>query len=68
MANTVLSEIEGTRLNRAKRKPTDDMSSYEYLLQGKYHKRRGTKEDANIAVDMFTKAIESASNNGRAYA
>ena len=68
MANTVLSEIEVTSLNRAKRKPTDDMSSYEYLLQGKYHKRRGTKEDANIAVDMFTKAIESDSNNGRAYA
>ena len=68
MANTVLSEIEVTSLNRAKRKPTNDMSSYEYLLQGKYHKRRYTKEDANIAVDMFTKAIESDANNGRAYA
>ena len=68
MANTVLNEIEVTSLKRSKRKPTEDMSSYEYLLQGKFHKRRNTKEDANIAVEMFTKAIESDGNNGRAYA
>ena len=68
MANTVLSEIEVTSLQRAKRKPTDKMTSYEYLLQGKFHKRKLTKEDANIAVDMFTNAIESDPSNGRAYA
>ncbi len=68
MANTVLSEIEITSLNRAKRKPTNKMTSYEYLLQGKFHKRKLTKEDANIAVDMFTNSIKSDPNNGRAYA
>jgi TolB-like protein/class 3 adenylate cyclase len=68
MANTVLNEIEVTSLSRAKRKPTNKMTSYEYLLQGKFHKRKLTKEDANIAVDMFTNAIESDPNNGRAYA
>jgi adenylate cyclase len=68
MANTVLSEIEVTSLKRAKRKPTNKMTSYEYLLQGKFHKRKLTKDDANIAVDMFTNAIESDPSNGRAYA
>ncbi len=68
MANTVLSEIEVTSLKRAKRKPTNKMTSYEYLLQGKFHKRKLTKDDANIAVDMFTSAIASDPSNGRAYA
>ena len=68
MANTVLSEIEVTSLKRAKRKPTNKMTSYEYLLQGKFHKRKLTKVDANIAVDMFNNAIESDPSNGRAYA
>ena len=68
MAHTVLSEIEVTSLKRAKRKPTNKMTSYEYLLQGKFHKRKLTKDDANIAVDMFTNAIESDPSNGRAYA
>ena len=56
------------QLKRAKRKPTNKMTSYEYLLQGKFHKRKLTKDDANIAVDMFTNAIESDPSNGRAYA
>ena len=68
MAHTVLSEIEVTSLKRAKRKPTNKMTSYEYLLQGKFHKRKLTKDDANIAVEMFTNAIESDPSNGRAYA
>ncbi len=68
MANTVLSEIDVTSLKRAKRKPTNKMTSYEYLLQGKFHKRKLTKVDANIAVDMFNNAIESDPSNGRAYA
>ncbi len=65
---TVLSEIEVSSLQRAKRKPTQKMTSYEYLLQGKFHKRKLTRNDANIAVEMFTKAIESDPTNGRAYA
>ncbi len=67
MSKTILNEIEVTSLKRAKRKPTENMTSYEYLLRGKHHKRMKTKEDANIAVDMFSKAIEIDPSNGRAY-
>ena len=68
VSSAVLGEIEITSLKRAKRKPTEDITSYEYFLQGVYHKRKNTKEDVNKAVEMFTKAIENDENNGRAYA
>lgn len=68
MAKTILNEIEVTSLKRAKRKPTENMNSYEYLLRGRHHKRLKTKEDANEAVKMFNRAIELDPENGRAYA
>ena len=68
ITGTVLSEIEVSSLQRAKRKPTEKMTSYEFLLQGKFHKRKLTKDDANIAIAMFSNAIESDPSNGRAYA
>ena len=68
MAKTILNEIEVTSLKRAKRKPTENMNSYEYLLRGRHHKRMKTKEDANEAVNMFNRAIELDPENGRAYA
>ena len=68
ISDSVLNEIEVTSLNRAKRKPTEDLNSYEFLLRGKFHKKKKNKEDQNIAVEMFTKAIEYDPENGRAYA
>ena len=68
ISDSVLNEIEVTSLNRAKRKPTEDLNSYEFLLRGKFHKQKKNKEDQNIAVEMFTKAIEYDPENGRAYA
>ena len=67
MAKTILTEIEVTSLKRAKRKPTENMTSYEYLLRGRHHKRLKNKEDANQAVNMFNRAIELDPSNGRAY-
>ncbi len=68
ISESVLSEIEVSSLERSKRKPTKNMSSYEYLLQGKYHKQRKTKDDAIIAIEYFNRSIEIDPNNGRAYA
>ena len=68
ISESVLNEIEVTSLNRAKRKPTEDLNSYEFLLKGRFHKQKHSKEDKNIAVEMFTKAIECDPENGRAYA
>ena len=68
ISESVLSEIEVSSLERSKRKPTENMSSYEYLLQGKYHKQRKTKDDAIMAIEYFNRSIEIDPNNGRAYA
>ena len=40
ISDSVLNEIEVTSLNRAKRKPTEDLNSYEFLLRGKFHKKK----------------------------
>ena len=44
ISESVLNEIEVTSLNRAKRKPTEDLNSYEFLLKGKFHKKRKVRK------------------------
>ena len=64
----ILGEIELVSLQRAKRKPTENMSSYEYLLRGKemHHKYEAS---ANAeALNFFDLAIESDNENAQAYA
>jgi adenylate cyclase len=64
----LLGEIEISSLQRSKRKPTENISSYEYLLRGKEKHHQFTKE-ANIeALECFDKAIEADPNNAQAYA
>ena len=64
----LLGEIEISSLQRSKRKPTENISSYEYLLRGKENHHKFTKE-ANIeALVNFDKAIKADANNAQAYA
>ena len=64
----VLGEIELVSLQRAKRKPTENMSSYEYLLKGKEMHHQFSKDANAEALKMFDQAIESDPNNAQAYA
>ena len=65
---SLLGEIEISSLQRAKRKATENISSYEFLLRGKEMHHRFTKE-ANIrALKFFDKAIEADPSNAQAYA
>jgi len=68
VTQAILGEIELASLNRAKRKPTQNMSSYEFLLRGK-EGHHAIDKDANAhALEMFDKAIEADSANAQAYA
>lgn len=68
VTQAILGEIELASLNRAKRKPTENMSSYEFLLKGKEgHHAIDAEANAN-ALKMFDKAIEADPNNSQAYA
>jgi adenylate cyclase len=62
----ILGEIELASLSRAKRKPTENMSSYEFLLKGKEGHHTLTAEANANALKMFDAAIEADPENAQA--
>jgi adenylate cyclase len=65
---TLLGEIELSSLQRANRKPTENLTSYEYLLKGKVMHHKIKKEALLESIEFFDKAIKADPNNGQAYA
>ncbi len=65
---TLLGEIELSSLERANRKPTETLSSYELLLKGKALHHKVEKESLLNALSTFDDAIKADKNNGQAYA
>jgi tetratricopeptide (TPR) repeat protein len=68
VAMSLLGEIEIMSLQRAKRKATENITSYELLLRGKEMHHRFTAEGNKQALEFFDKAIEADSNNAQAHA
>ncbi len=64
----LLGEIQITSLQRSKRKPTENFSSYELLLRGKEQHHKYTKDANQLAIEFFDKAIESDEGNAQAHA
>ena len=64
----LVGEIEFSTLDRAERKPTQNLSSYEYLLKGKVLHHKYKKDTHPIALRYFNKSIELDPENGAAYA
>tara|TARA_B100000676_G_C18052737_1_gene832253 strand:- start:389 stop:2134 length:1746 start_codon:yes stop_codon:yes gene_type:complete len=65
---SLVGEIELKTLDRAERKPTQNLSSYENLLKGRVLHHKYSKEYHPKALEYFNKAIEQDPNNGAAYA
>ena len=65
---TLFGEIELSSLQRANRKPTDTLSSYELLLKGKALHHKVQKDALLNALDTFDSAIKADEKNGQAYA
>ncbi|MDB9997353.1 hypothetical protein OAE05_03290 [Gammaproteobacteria bacterium] len=59
----VVGEIEITSLKRAHRKPTENMTSYEYTLKGRALNQKFQKEANDEALIMLDAAIEADSLN-----
>lgn len=55
-------------LDRVKRKRPENMAAYDYVLRGKMHHHRGTKEDNAAALRLLDKAIELDPEFAEAYA
>jgi adenylate cyclase len=64
----LVGKLEMAGLERAKRKPTDNLNSYEYLLRGRDFHHKFSKEGVLSAIEMLDKSIEADPNNAQAYA
>ncbi len=60
--------LESADLNRIKRKRPADMAVYDYVLRGKMHHHRATREDNAEALRLLDKAIELDPEFAEAYA
>lgn len=50
------SRIEAADLNRIQTQPTENLAAYEFLLKGKFHHHRSTREDNVVALEMLERA------------
>ena len=64
----LVGKLETADLERAKRKPTENLTSYEYLLRGRDFHHKFSKEGVLSALEMLDKSIEADPNNAQAYA
>jgi adenylate cyclase len=62
------ARLEAADLERARHKPPETMAAYDYLLRGKNHHHRGTKEDNAEALRLLAKAVELDPSYGQAFA
>ncbi len=63
----IVGEIEITSLKRAHRKPTENMTSYEYTLKGRALNQKFDKEANAEAIKMLDLAIEADDTNALPY-
>ncbi len=64
----LLGKLETASLERAKRKPTESLTSYEYLLRGRDFHHKFSKDGVLSALEMLDKSIEADPENAQAYA
>ncbi len=64
----LVGKLETASLERAKRKPTDSLNSYEYLLRGRDFHHKFSKDGVASAIEMLDKSIEADPQNAQAYA
>ena len=55
---TLPGRMEAASIQRAERKPTENMAAYDYVIRAKIHHHRGTREDNAIGQELIAKAIE----------
>jgi len=58
VVGAIAPPLEHAEIERAKRKPTENLDAYDYYLRGMASLYRWTKEDVTEALRLFYKAIE----------
>ena len=67
IVSSLSDRLEAADAERAKHKPTDSMTAYDYLLRGREHWHRLKREDIAQARSMYKKAIELDPQYSRAH-
>ena len=60
--------VEAAHLEESKRKPTQNMADYDYVLRAKDHHHKKTREDNAKAIEMVQKALKLALDFSLAHA
>lgn len=68
IVSTLAGRVEAARLAKARRVPRERLDAYEYVLRGKEHHHRETREDTEAAIEMFEHAIEADPGYAQAHA
>ena len=68
IVSTLAGRVEAARLAKARRVPSERLDAYEYVLRGKEHHHRETREDTEAAIEMFEHAIEADPGYAQAHA
>jgi TolB-like protein/class 3 adenylate cyclase len=67
VVGAIAPKLEQAEIERAKRKPTDSLDAYDYLLRGMASFHQWTRQSNEEALTLFTKAIELDPNFATAY-
>jgi TolB-like protein/DNA-binding SARP family transcriptional activator/Tfp pilus assembly protein PilF len=68
IVSTLAGRVEAARLAQARRAPPERLDAYDFVLRGKEHHHRYTREDCEVAIDMFEHAIEADPEYAQAHA
>ena len=68
VAATLFGRVETARHDRARRRPTENMAAYEYVLAGKVLHHRSTREANAEALGMLDRALELDAKYAHAHA
>jgi adenylate cyclase len=67
IVSSLSNRLEAADAEHAKHKATSNMSAYDYLLQGREHWHRLTREDISAARSMYRKAVDLDPQYARAH-
>ena len=67
VVGAIAPQLERAEIERAKRKPTENLDAYDYYLRGMANLHRGTREAIDEALPLFDKAIELDPDFASAY-
>jgi TolB-like protein len=68
VVGAIAPQLERAEIERARRKPTESLSAYDYYLHGMANLHRGSREAIDQALPLFAKAIELDHDFAPAYA